>query len=94
MGRYVVAAGLARLADEMVGLAVVLLVLARTGQPVLAGAMVTAYTLPALVSGPLLGAWLDRTRRRRRSRVRHHRGRGHRVHRPDRDAHPVDTDRP
>lgn len=65
MGRYVVAAGLARLADEMVGLAVVLLVLARTGQPALAGAVVTAYTLPALVSGPLLGAWLDRTRYRR-----------------------------
>lgn len=65
MGRYAVAAGLTRLADEMAGLAVVLLVLARTGQPALAGAVITAYTLPALMSGPLLGAWLDRTRRPR-----------------------------
>jgi predicted MFS family arabinose efflux permease len=53
------------LADEMVGLAMVLLTLSRTGRPVLAGALVTAYTLPALASGPVLGAWLDRTRHRR-----------------------------
>ncbi len=66
--RYVVAAGLARLADETLGLAVVLLALARTGQPALAGALVTAYALPALVSGPVLGAWLDRARRRKAAR--------------------------
>jgi predicted MFS family arabinose efflux permease len=62
---YLVAATLARIADEMVGVAVVLLVIDRTGSIALAGAMVTAYTVPSLVSGPLLGAWLDRTRHRR-----------------------------
>ncbi|NUT96089.1 MAG: MFS transporter [Saccharothrix sp.] len=47
----------------MVGVSVVLLVLARTGSSVLAGAVVAAYTIPSILSGPLLGAWLDRTRR-------------------------------
>jgi MFS family permease len=60
---YLLSAGFARLADEMVALAVVLFVLARTGDPVLSGAVVAAYTLPSIVSGPLLGAWLDRTGR-------------------------------
>lgn len=55
----------ARLANETARLAVVLLVLRRTGSPSLAGAVVAALTLPALVTGPLLGAWLDRTSRRR-----------------------------
>ncbi|MEJ2851991.1 MULTISPECIES: MFS transporter [unclassified Saccharothrix] len=61
--RYLLSAGLARFADEMVGVSVVLLVLARTGSSVLAGAVVAAYTIPSILSGPLLGAWLDRTRR-------------------------------
>ncbi|GGS34120.1 MFS transporter [Actinokineospora fastidiosa] len=65
MRAYLGAATCARVADEMVGVAVVLLVLGRTGDPLLAGAMVTAYTLPSVVSGPLLGAWLDRTAHRR-----------------------------
>lgn len=56
--RYAVAATLARTADEMVGLSVVLLVLGRTGSPALAGAAVAGYTLPAVATGPLLGAWL------------------------------------
>lgn len=43
----------------------VLLALARTHDASVAGLVVTGYTLPALASGPLLGAWLDRTRRRR-----------------------------
>jgi MFS family permease len=60
---YLISAGLARLADEMVGLALVLFVLARTGDLALAGATVAAYTVPSIASGPLLGAWLDRTRR-------------------------------
>ncbi|MCS7483191.1 MFS transporter [Umezawaea endophytica] len=60
---YLLSAGIARLADEMVGLALVLFVLARTGNLALAGAVVAAYTVPSIVSGPLLGAWLDRTRR-------------------------------
>lgn len=65
MRAFVGAATCARVADEMVGVAVVLLMLERTGSPVLAGAMVTAYTLPSVVSGPVLGAWLDRSRYRR-----------------------------
>lgn len=55
----------ARLANEAARVAVVLLVLARTGSPALAGTVVGALALPALVTGPVLGAWLDRTRRRR-----------------------------
>ncbi|WNV88780.1 MFS transporter [Umezawaea sp. Da 62-37] len=60
---YLVSATLTRLADEMVGLALVLFVLLRTDSRALAGATVAAYTVPSIVSGPLLGAWLDRTRR-------------------------------
>jgi predicted MFS family arabinose efflux permease len=55
----------ARLANEAARIALVLLVLDRTGSPALAGALVAALTLPALVTGPLLGAWLDRTPHRR-----------------------------
>src|SRR3954447_16237678 len=55
-----------RLADDMFSVGVVLLVLDRTGSAGLAGATVAAVTLPSIVSGPLLGAWLDRTGRRRR----------------------------
>lgn len=55
----------ARLANEASRIALVLLVLDRTGSPALAGALVAALTLPALVTGPLLGAWLDRTVHRR-----------------------------
>ncbi|TQM84673.1 putative MFS family arabinose efflux permease [Saccharothrix saharensis] len=63
MGRYLWAAGLARLADEMVAVAVVVLALSRSGSTVLSGAVIAAYTVPSILSGPLLGAWLDRTRR-------------------------------
>ena len=59
------AATLARVADEMFSVAVVLLVLERTGSAALAGATVAAITFPSMVSGPLLGAWLDLTGRRR-----------------------------
>jgi MFS family permease len=62
---FVLAATLARLASEMFPVAAVLLVLDRTGRPGLAGAVVAATTLPAVVTGPVLGAWLDRTPRRR-----------------------------
>ena len=54
-----------RIADGCVGVAVVLLALQRTHSPAAAGLIVTGYTLPALASGPLLGAWLDRTHHRR-----------------------------
>ncbi|HSV64550.1 MAG TPA: MFS transporter [Mycobacteriales bacterium] len=62
---YYLSATAARLADDMVAVTAVLLVLDRTGSAPLAGVTVSAYTLPALVSGPLLGAWLDRTPYRR-----------------------------
>src|ERR687894_1421586 len=55
----------ARLANEAARVAIVLLVLDRTGSPALAGTVVGALALPALVTGPVLGAWLDRTSRRR-----------------------------
>ncbi len=55
----------ARLANEAARVSLVLLVLERTESPALAGALVAALTLPALVTGPLLGAWLDRTSHRR-----------------------------
>jgi predicted MFS family arabinose efflux permease len=62
---FVSAATLARVSDEMFSVGVVLLVLDRTGSASLAGATVAAMTFPSLVSGPLLGAWLDLTGRRR-----------------------------
>ena len=49
----------------MFSVGVVLLVLDRTGSAGLAGLAVAAITLPSLISGPLLGAWLDLTGRRR-----------------------------
>ena len=49
----------------MFSVGVVLLVLDRTDSPSLAGATVAAVTLPSLVTGPLLGAWMDLTGRRR-----------------------------
>jgi MFS family permease len=62
---FYLAATLGRVADEMLPIAVVLLVLDRTGSPALAGATVAASSLPTVLSGPVLGAWLDRTRYRR-----------------------------
>jgi MFS family permease len=50
----------------MFSVGVVLLVLERTGSAALAGATVAAITFPSVVTGPLLGAWLDRTESRRR----------------------------
>lgn len=64
-GAFFSAATLARLADEMFSVGVVLFLLDRTGSPELAGATVAAITLPSLVTGPLLGAWLDVSGRRR-----------------------------
>lgn len=65
LGPLFAASTTARLANEASRVALVLLVLDRTGSPALAGSVVGALTLPALVTGPLLGAWLDRTPRRR-----------------------------
>src|SRR3954468_20808185 len=61
---YVAAATAGRIADSM-WVGVVLLVLARTRDPRLTGAILAATTLPTLVSAPLIGAWLDVTAHRR-----------------------------
>ena len=55
----------ARLAHEAARVAMALLVLDRTGSPALVGGVMAALTVPSLVTGPVLGAWLDRTPRRR-----------------------------
>lgn len=62
MLRYLISAGLARLSDEMVLITVVLLVGDRTNSVLMTALTGAAYTLPSVASGPLLGAWLDRTR--------------------------------
>src|SRR3954453_22828571 len=62
--QFLVAATVARLADEMFAIGVVLLILERTGSPTLAGLTVAAVTFPAIFSGPVIGGWLDRTGRR------------------------------
>jgi MFS family permease len=64
-GLFYLGATLGRLASEMLSIAAVLLVLDRTGSLALASATVAAASLPSVLTGPLLGAWLDRTRRRR-----------------------------
>ena len=65
LGALFTASTTARLANEAARVAMVLLVLDRTGSPALAGTVVGALALPALVTGPVLGAWLDRTDHRR-----------------------------
>jgi MFS family permease len=64
MRRYLLAAFAGRLADAM-WLAPVLLVLDRTGSAGRAGLVLSAATLPTLVTAPLIGAWLDSHPRRR-----------------------------
>jgi len=54
-----------RLATEMYAVAVVLFVLAETGSAHLAGLTVAAATFPTVITGPVVGAWLDRTPHRR-----------------------------
>ena len=58
-------ATVSRLADNAAAIALVLLIIARTHDPRLAGLVVGAFTVPTLVTGPLLGAYLDRARRKR-----------------------------
>ena len=59
------AATAARLADNAAAIALVLLIIARTHDPRLAGLVVGAFIVPTLVTGPVLGAYLDRMRRKR-----------------------------
>ena len=62
--RRLFAAGLiGRTANEMTPVAVVLLVLARGEGAALAGVTAGALALPGVITGPVLGAWLDRARR-------------------------------
>jgi MFS family permease len=56
---FLVTVGLSRVSGGMFITAGVLFVLARTGSPALAGATSAAATLPAALTGPLLGAWID-----------------------------------
>jgi MFS family permease len=58
-------ATMSRLATEMNSVAVVLFVLSVTHSARLAGLTVAAATFPTVMTGPLVGAWLDRTRHRR-----------------------------
>ena len=62
---FFAAATSARIADEMLSVAVVLHVLDRTGSAIVAGATVAFVTFPSLITAPLLGGWLDLTGRRR-----------------------------
>lgn len=58
-------ATLSRLATEMNSVAVVLFVLATTGSAQVAGLTIAAATFPTIVTGPLVGVWLDRSPHRR-----------------------------
>ena len=62
---FVLTVSLSRTGVTMFGVAGVLLVLQRTGSAPLAGATAAASMLPAALSGPLLGAWLDVAQSRR-----------------------------
>jgi MFS family permease len=64
--RYLLVVITSRTTGTMFDVAGVLLVLQRTGSPVLAGLTVAAATLPGAITGPFLGAWLDVAERRRR----------------------------
>jgi MFS family permease len=57
-------AAVSRLADSAAGIALVLVVIARTHDARLAGLVVAGFTVPTLVSGPVIGAYLDRMRAR------------------------------
>lgn len=63
---HLTAATLLRVSAEGVATALVLTVQARTGDAADAGFVQTALTLPYVLSGPLIGHALDRTRRPRR----------------------------
>jgi MFS family permease len=58
--RFVVTASLARLVNDGLTLALVLVTLSRAESTAQAGVLVAASTLPQLVTGPLLGQVLDR----------------------------------
>jgi MFS family permease len=59
------AATVSRLADNTAPVAIVLLVIAHTRDARLAGLLVAAFTVPTLIAGPVLGAYLDQLRGKR-----------------------------
>jgi MFS family permease len=65
IGALLVSATVSRLADQSASIALVLLVIARTHNPRLAGLVVAAFTVPTLVSGPVIGAYLDELKAKR-----------------------------
>jgi MFS family permease len=65
VGTLLVSATVSRLADQSAGIALVLLVIARTHNPRLAGLVVAAFTVPTLVTGPVIGAYLDQLKAKR-----------------------------
>jgi MFS family permease len=60
--RYLVAAALARMADEGARVSLVLLALHRTGSPAVGGAMIAALLVPHVVAGPIVGWVVDGAR--------------------------------
>jgi MFS family permease len=58
-------ATVSRLADQSASIALVLVVIARTHNPRLAGLVIAAFTVPTLVTGPVIGAYLDQLRAKR-----------------------------
>jgi MFS family permease len=64
--RYFVTVAAVRATGTMFSVAGVLLILQRTHDLALAGAIVAAATLPGAITGPFLGGWLDVTASRRR----------------------------
>jgi MFS family permease len=60
IGRLLAAALTARLADNGAALGVTLVILARTHSPPLAGFVVAGFSFPVMITGPVIGAWLDR----------------------------------
>jgi MFS family permease len=65
VGALLVSATVSRLADQSASIALVLLVIARTHNPRLAGLVVAAFTVPTLVTGPVIGAYLDELKAKR-----------------------------
>jgi MFS family permease len=64
-GVLLLSATVSRLADQSASIAVVLVIIARTRDPRLAGLVVAAFTVPTLVTGPVIGAVLDQLRAKR-----------------------------
>ncbi|WP_250033436.1 MFS transporter [Paractinoplanes maris] len=65
LGRYLGVAVCARLADEGARVAILLLVLERTGSASLAGALIAALMVPHVLAAPIAGSIADAARRRR-----------------------------